>query len=208
VPQIEIEDLKVTKGKKLICHMPQMSVESGEQVAIFGANGVGKTTLMLVLAGFERDHQGACNISTALRSRSFMHQTPYLFRGTVLHNVMYGLRSHGIDSTKCRRIADEWLDRFAIADIAQARCANLSGGERKRVALARALAMSPQLLLLDEPFAEVDEAGVSLMSEVLSDLQSTTVVFTSATPLSSDVRARVVEMKTPADTTSSPVECL
>jgi len=202
MPQIEIHELNVSKGDKLICDVSSMSVEIGEHVAVVGSNGVGKTTLMRVLAGFERDFQGRCDIAVPPRECVLVHQMPYLFRGTVFHNIAYGLRSRGIHIKERRRIADEWLDRFAIPDMAEARCANLSGGERKRVALARALAVCPQLLLLDEPFAEVDDAGIRLIAEVLSELQSTTVVLTSAIALSDALAASVCEMKMGADTLS------
>jgi ABC-type sulfate/molybdate transport systems ATPase subunit len=188
---IEIETLRVEKDGAVICDVPALSICAGEIVAIVGGNGSGKTTLLRVLAGIECDYRGKCAIDMDGRDVVFLHQSPYLFRGSVLSNVTYGLRVRGKTGSECRRKGLEWLERCGAAKLANKTAAHLSGGERKRVALARVLAIEPKLVLLDEPFEEVDEAGITTMCQVLAEIASVaTVIITSPVELPSSLKAR------------------
>jgi len=187
---IEVQNLKVVKKSDVICSVRELAVETSERMAVVGPNGSGKSTLLRVLAGLERDFQGSCSVGVERKQRVYVHQTPYLFRGTVLFNVKYGLRSHGIRGTVCEQRARHWLERTGIAHLADSRAGRLSGGERKRTALARALAVDPRVLLLDEPFAELDENGAADIVRILTELQETTVVLVSPTPLRKGLNMR------------------
>ncbi len=191
---VSIIDLRVAKGDAVICSLPRLSIEAGEVVAVCGENGSGKSTLLRVLAGLERDYRGTCHLEVGRRDVAFVHQSPYLFRGSVLANVTYGLRIRGKSPSECRRAGRHWLCRCGAERLAAKSAAHLSGGERKRVALARALAVEPRLVLLDEPFEEVDPAGSKALSNVLKDIagKATVVVTSPATSLDHLAARRII----------------
>ena len=192
---IAIEALRVQKDGAVICDVPSLVIDVGETVAIVGGNGSGKTTLLRVLAGIERDYCGTCQMVIEPRDVVFVHQSPYLFRGTVLSNVTYGLRVRGKTRTEYQRSGHQWLERCGAAALADKTAAHLSGGERKRVALARALAIEPKLILLDEPLEELDAAGITAISGVLGELApGTTVLLTSPAAPPDALPARLFEM--------------
>ena len=149
-----------------------------------------------MLAGIERDFRGQCQNPTDRRDVVFLHQSPYLFRGSVLSNVTYGLRVRGKKRSECRQQGLEWLERFGAVQLANMTAAHLSGGERKRVALARALAIEPKLVLLDEPFEEVDEVGIATVCKVLGEVTGeATVIVTSPAALPPSLVARRIELR-------------
>lgn len=191
---IEIKDLRVIKKGKSICSVPELTVEAGERIAILGTNGSGKSTLLRVLAGLERDFQGTCTVEVPWRERVYVHQNPYLFRGTVLHNATYGLRSRGLNGAPGEEQALAWLERMGIDALAWRRVSNLSGGERRRTALARALVLKPRLLLLDEPLADLDEQGADEVQRVLAELQDTTVLIASPMDLPDGLTTKTYRM--------------
>ncbi len=178
---IELSDLRVTKNGTTICSLDRLSVEAGGRVGIVGENGSGKSTLLRVLAGLETGIEGSCQVDVPPGDRVYVHQQPFLFRGTVVSNVMYGLRARGIRGAECQRRARVWMERIGVLRLAESPSAQLSGGERKRAALARALAIEPKLLLLDEPLADLDDDGAGRVLEVLEELSGTTVVIASPT---------------------------
>ncbi len=180
---IEISHLQVERDGKAICLVEQLSIAAGERVAILGTNGSGKTTLLRVLAGLTDDYSGSCHVAVDYRERTYLHQQPFLFRGSVLANVRYGERNGDHRNGSRQGGASEWLDCLQVGHLAERTTADLSGGERRRVALARALAMRPRLLLLDEPLADLDDAASEIVCDVLSHLPDTTLVIASPVAL-------------------------
>jgi molybdate transport system ATP-binding protein len=149
----------------------ELSVARGEIVAVLGPNGAGKTTLLRAIAGFLPLDRGRVEIGErvvddvaagvfvppAARRIGFVFQDYLLFPHlSARENVAFGLRATGTPASRARARADEWLARVGVADRADARPPQLSGGEQQRVALARALAIEPAVLVLDEPLAAVD----------------------------------------------------
>ncbi|PGH52383.1 ABC transporter ATP-binding protein, partial [Streptomyces sp. Ru87] len=144
-----------------------LDVPAGHTVAVVGPNGAGKTTLLRALLGLTpraRAHRlllGTAEVSgvPAHRRRiAWVPQDGALFPHlTTLANTAYGARAQGAGKSDARRLAQEWLDRLGVGELAQRRPAQLSGGQAQRVALARALAARPRLLLLDEPLAALDQ---------------------------------------------------
>lgn len=148
-----------------------LDARPGETIAVIGPNGAGKTTLVRALAGLapltsgrvvldgevlEDASTGAC-VPPERRRVGVVFQDNVLFPHlSALDNVAFGLRARGRSRAEARRVAAEWLDRLALGDRAAARPDELSGGQAKRVALARVLATEPALLLLDEPFSPLD----------------------------------------------------
>jgi len=172
---IHISNLQVIRSGKTICAMEKLAVTPGQRVTLIGSNGSGKTTLLRVLAGLEQDYRGSCLVDATRRRRTYLHQQPYLFRRTVLANVRYGQRGRAGGGHE----AITWLKRLGIDHLANRTTQNLSGGETRRVALARALACQPRLLLLDEPLADLDPNAVKIVCRVLHDLPETTIVIAS-----------------------------
>ena len=87
---IEIKQLQVTRGGKTICAVEHLMAKSGERLVVVGPNGSGKSTLLRVIAGLIVDYSGQCEVSAGSRERTYVHQQPILFRGSVLSNVRYG----------------------------------------------------------------------------------------------------------------------
>jgi molybdate transport system ATP-binding protein len=140
------------------------TVEPGEVLAVIGPNGAGKSSLLHALAGLVdatgHAHLGGTDLLTLpVRERrvGLVFQGQLLFPHlSALDNVAFGLRSRGTPRAAAEAVAREWLERFGIAELADRRPRELSGGQAQRVAIARALATDPDVLLLDEPFTGLD----------------------------------------------------
>ena len=179
---ISIRQLAVKKQDREICYLPDLRVAEGSRIALVGANGSGKSTLLRVIAGLECDFQGTCEVAANHRNRGYVHQTPYLFRGTVEDNLVYGGKVRGWSQQLLSERCHDWMERFKIQEFARSSALQLSGGERRRVALARAMILEPQLLLLDEPLADLDDQAMEWVAEACRQLADTTIVM--ASPLS------------------------
>lgn len=149
----------------------ELDVRPGELVALLGPNGAGKSTILRTLAGLVPLDAGSITLDGRVvddpaagtfvepedRPIGVVFQNYLLFEQmSVLENVAYGLRARGSARRDARSTARQWLDRVGLADYAAERPRALSGGQAQRVAVARALATSPRLLLLDEPLAALD----------------------------------------------------
>lgn len=193
---IQIHDLQVHKAGQRICSVPRLEIPPGDRLAVTGANGAGKTTLLRVLMGLESQSAGECRIPIPAANRVYVHQQPYLFQGTVRFNVTYGLKARGIPSQQRAALTLRWLEVFGVRHLADRRCATLSGGERRRAALARAFVLQPELLLLDEPFAELDDNGIACVSRAIAESPAT-IVIASPVPLPATTPARTYELTKP-----------
>ncbi len=146
-----------------------LEVRSGELLALLGPSGSGKTTLLRIVAGLDWPDKGLVQFdgedvlsrATGERHVGFVFQHYALFRHmTVFENVAFGLRAkprrYRLDEPELRRRVEKLLDLVQLGWLAQRYPTQLSGGQRQRIALARALAVEPQVLLLDEPFGSLD----------------------------------------------------
>jgi tungstate transport system ATP-binding protein len=188
--QVRITNLDVIRGGKSICAMNDLAIASGERILLAGSNGSGKTTLLRVIAGLEREFSGDVSIAIPQIDRVYVHQSPLLFRGTVLFNSIYALKARGGNVEESTGIAHQWLKRFDVDHFANVSSRRLSGGERRRVSLARAFAVQPKMLLLDEPFSDLDEAGQQCLLKSIDEATKTTILIASPVPISGlgDVR--------------------
>ena len=165
-PVLALRDVVVRAGGRTILDATALAIAPGEVVALLGANGAGKSTLLHVAALLRRPERGvvaiggqeatARNAAMLRRSLSVVFQAPLLFDVSVLDNAAAGLRFQGLSRSEAQRRAQFWLQRFGVDHLARRRSRTLSGGEASRVALARAFATDPAILLLDEPFAALD----------------------------------------------------
>lgn len=162
---LTIEGLTVRYGEATAVDDVSLSLATGEILAVLGPSGCGKSTLLRAVAGLERpaagrirwDAEDLAGVPTHRRGFALMFQDGQLFPGqTVARNVGYPLRLRHRDRRTTRARVDELLELVGLSDLADRLPASLSGGERQRVALARALAVSPRLLLLDEPLSALD----------------------------------------------------
>lgn len=176
---IQLRDLRVTREGKTICQVEDLSLQAGEHLMVYGSNGSGKSTLLRVMAGLETDFEGQLKRSDAGQKPVYVHQATFLFRGTVLANVSYGLRAKGGLNREAKQRCLEQMERLGILHLEKRLARTLSGGEQRRVALARAFVLKPELLLIDEPMADLDAKAAELVSTQLSALQNTTLVIAS-----------------------------
>jgi tungstate transport system ATP-binding protein len=184
-----LQDLQKSHGSTFTLHVHQLDIRRGEVLGLLGPTGAGKSTLLQLLVGLETPTSGDIRfdgspfISTDLplptrRRMTLLHQRPILLTGSVRLNVEYGLRLRGSQGRS--RKVEGVLDRLGLTKIALQSAQTLSGGQVQLVALARALVIEPEVLLLDEPTAHLDPAHVALVEETLRELQQerrTTIVW-------------------------------
>ena len=162
---LAVDDVTVRFGDRVVLDGVDLAVAAGEIVALLGPSGSGKSTLLRVIAGIVPADAGRVtldgvditHVPTHRRSVGMVFQDEQLFpHMDVAANVGFGLRMAGVDThTRSRRVT-ELLDVVGLSGFDKRRIDGLSGGERKRVALARSLAPRPSLLLLDEPLTGLD----------------------------------------------------
>ncbi len=177
---MECEELSFRYGKPWVLQDVSFSVSKGESLAVIGPNGGGKSTLLKLLLGLNRAQQGKLTIlgrspenarsgmGYVPQAMSFDSQFPIAAIDIVLMGRLDRLRFGGF-SRKCRDFAMSCLERVDLVDEAKRPFADLSGGQRQRVMIARALACEPELLLLDEPTANID---LSIEKQFIETLQS------------------------------------
>lgn len=160
-----------------------LDVAPGETVAVMGRSGAGKSTLLTALAGLTPLDEGEIAVDARVLDRAPRLRTAPMHRGVVLlgqdarlfphltarENVAFGPRSAGVAASVARSAADEWLARVGLPDAGERRPAHLSGGEQQRVAVARALAAGPRVVLLDEPLVALDAVTASEIRSMLSE---------------------------------------
>ena len=184
-----------------------VEVPSGSLTALLGPSGSGKSTLLRVVAGLERPDQGSVlldgedvtNVQPQSRGVGFVFQHYAAFKHmTVWENVAFGLRVRRRPKAETRRRVGELLDLVQLARLGDRYPAQLSGGQRQRMGLARALAVDPRVLLLDEPFGALDARVRKELREWLRRLhdetRTTTVIVTHDQEEAMEVADRVVVM--------------
>ena len=171
--------LQKTYGKRRVVDDVNLHVEQGEVVGLLGANGAGKTTTFYMIVGLERPDSGIVRLADRdvtglpmyLRARlglGYLPQEPSVFRKmTAAQNILAVLETMGMRRRQRLTRLEELLEEFGIAHVRNTRGDALSGGERRRTEIARALATEPQYILLDEPFAGIDPKAVDDIQNVI-----------------------------------------
>jgi molybdopterin-binding protein len=183
--KLSLRDVVVRRRKTEVLRVPALDVHEGEVLAVIGPNGAGKTTLLQVLALLERPARGEVLFEDvrvrghelALRRHmALMMQDPLLLRRSVADNVAAGMQMRGVPAHERNERIARWLKRFGVDHLAGRSARKISGGEAHRVALARAFALEPEVLLLDEPFAALDQpTRETLLDELNGALTETGV---------------------------------
>ncbi|MEM9249472.1 MAG: ATP-binding cassette domain-containing protein [Pseudomonadota bacterium] len=173
---LRLDGVTITRrGKRLIGPIDLELGATGCTIVI-GPNGAGKTTLLRAMHGLERISEGAVTWGApeaeARRRQAFVFQRPVLLRRTVLENMAYPLLVHGMVRKAARTEAALWLERVGLGDAAQRPAEVLSGGERQKLALGRALIRKPDIVFLDEPCASLDGRSTREIEEILGDARS------------------------------------
>ncbi len=172
-------NLQKTYGRRRVVDDVTISVGQGEVVGLLGANGAGKTTTFYMMVGLERTEVGDIFLNGAditalpmyLRARlglGYLPQEPSIFRKlTAEQNILAVLETRKISRAERFERLDVLLEEFGIEHVRKIRGDSLSGGERRRVEIARCLATKPQFILLDEPFAGIDPLAIDDIREII-----------------------------------------
>ncbi len=189
-----IENLRKYYDNKLVLEIPHLELETGKIYAVVGPNGAGKTTLLNVLAGLDEPTDGMVffqgqmidcksNIITDIRRHiTMVMQDPMLFHTTVEKNIAYGLRVRSMDKKARNEKVIESLKMVGLSGFEKRKAYQLSAGETRRVALARALVLNPKVLLLDEPTANIDRQNAEVIEKLIQRIKSeqqTVIVMTT-----------------------------
>jgi len=183
-PLFRLQGVTHRYGSRQVLDVERLEIRQGEILALVGPSGAGKSTLLRLLNFLEPPTQGTIHFlgaesgpdrqpPLALRRRvTTVFQRPVLLRRTVEQNVRYGLQLRGQQDDKAR--IGQVLAEVGLADLAQSQARTLSGGEAQRVALARAMVLQPDVLLMDEPTANLDPYNVGLIEKIVARLNQET----------------------------------
>jgi len=194
MPFLEVRGLSKEYPSKSALRNISFTLEKGKALGIIGPSGSGKTTLLRLINLLETPTSGeiifagtSLTKTSDLRIRRRMQmvfQNPVLFKRSVYDNVAYGLRVRGEKESQVRKRTTEAIALVGLTGFERRTATTLSGGEAQRVVLARAIVAEPELLLLDEPTANLDPANVALMEKVISRVnreRDTTVIMATHT---------------------------
>jgi tungstate transport system ATP-binding protein len=225
---LEGRNLSVVYGSRKTLDIPSVEVAPNKVLVLIGPNGSGKTTLLLCLSLLLKPTTGqvlykghiipdGASIMQMRRHFAVAFQEPLLLNMTVWENVILGLRLRGLKNPEMQKRAQYWLDRFGVSALAQRSARTLSGGEAQRASLARAFALQPEILFLDEPFAALDvptrQSLFGDMVNILQETKLTTVLVThdrnEAQTLAHRIimlmNGKIIQAGTPKEIFSSPV---
>lgn len=190
----KLENIKRIHGSRTVLHIEDLAIKGGKIYTLIGPNGAGKTTLLKILSFLDLASSGKMYFMDEEVGRSDKHlypfrkravlldQSPIMFSGTVWQNVEYGLKIRGIDSGERKRRILEALSLVGMERFQRYDARGLSGGENKRIALARAIVLQPEVLLCDEPTANVDgenqEIILSIIEKINREMQSSVIFST------------------------------
>jgi molybdopterin-binding protein len=187
----QLKDIKASFAGREVLNISELSIEQGECIALLGQNGAGKSTLLNILAFLTQPQQGFISLFGSavnqtlppkLRSRiGYVNQQPYPLSGSVEQNLRLALTLQGIKEQSQTRI-DKALMLTNTRHLAKQKASTLSGGELRRMAIARAIVYQPDVLLLDEPFSHLDTTSANELEKVIELLKNSgeiTIVFST-----------------------------
>jgi tungstate transport system ATP-binding protein len=228
-PILEIKNLEVKRGRITILNVSSLLIHEGEILALIGPNGAGKTTLLQTLSYLLKPFQGEIffkgekvktnhSVLEYRRKLAMVFQEPLLFDTTVFSNVASGLKIRGMKRGGIHVKVIEQLNRFGIGHLNDRSAKTLSGGESQRTSLARAFALRPEILLLDEPFASLDpltrDSLIEDLEHILRQTQTTAILAThdrmEALRLSDRIAVmnagKILQIGSPSEVMNQPVD--
>jgi len=198
----ELIDVKYEYDGQVALNIGQCQIDENTTTAILGPNGAGKSTLLNILAFIFKVSSGDVRFFgkrcehesyTEIRRRiAYVQQNPYLFNDTVIKNVELGLKLRGIHKKNRHQRAMIMFERLGIEDLVLRRAHGLSGGETQKIAIARAMVLEPEVILLDEPFTHLDKRFVRDLEHLILENRQTgnqTVIFSTHDQLRAQVLA-------------------
>jgi tungstate transport system ATP-binding protein len=226
---LEAKDLQVKRGGVCVLDISYLGVPEGKVLCLIGPNGAGKSSLLLALSCLLKSFQGEIifrgkrigsnyTVFDYRRNLAMVFQEPLLFDTTVFENVAAGLKIRSVKQDEVKRVVEEYLERFGIGHLANRSARKLSGGEAQRTSLARAFAIRPEIIFLDEPFSSLDPpTRESLMGDlelILRETRTTGIMAThdqmEALRLSDQIavmnEGRIVQMGSPVEVMNHPVD--
>lgn len=180
----ELRDIQRIFGARTVLDIPRLAIEAGKIHALMGPNGAGKSTLLNILAFLDSPTRGSLlfndrpvsagekNLLSLRRRVVLLEQHPILFTAPVWKNLEFGLKIRRVRAEVRREKIKEALELVGMGDFYHADAHTLSGGETKRVALARALVIDPEVLLCDEPTANVDVENQEIIMQILHEVNN------------------------------------
>ena len=184
MPELNIQNIRKQYNKNIVVKDISLNVKSGEVIGLLGPNGAGKTTSFYMIVGLVSADHGSISIDNnnlskmPIHSRSklgisYLPQEPSIFRKlTVSENILSILELRNIPEESRKKKLDSLLGELNIEHIKNNQAISLSGGERRRVEIARCLATDPKFILLDEPFAGIDPIAVLDIQKIITHLAS------------------------------------
>jgi len=179
---LEVKDITKNYGKRCVVRNLSLYVTTGEIVGLLGPNGAGKTTTFYMIVGLVTAEQGSIFIDEteitklamfqrARHGIGYLAQEASVFRNlTVRQNIESVLEFYSLSKTHIRETSDKLIEEFSLQKVVNSLGYSLSGGERRRTEIARAISTNPSFLLLDEPFAGVDPIAVEDIQEIIASL--------------------------------------
>ena len=174
---VELKGVGKSYGGRAVLSGVTCAFAKGRITAVIGPNGSGKTTLMRLIARLEIPDSGELVYTDGqqglplMRRMTLVAQRPCLFNTTLFNNVAFGLRARGLPGAEIRGRVMDALSASGLSHLSHANARSLSGGEAQRAALARAYALRPDLVLLDEPAANLDPEGVDQMERLIRKMK-------------------------------------
>lgn len=207
--RFELRNLEVQYAKNVALHVDSLDIEDGSLHVLVGPNGSGKSTLLNTLAFLQAPSRGTLSfdgrfvdwsnrsLRTLRRRVTLLHQNAYLFSGTVASNVAFGPKMRGACVRDVKLRVQQSLSLVGLEGHEARNARHLSGGEARRVALARALACEPEVLLLDEPLAHLDHLSCCIVTRLMKELAAsgiTIVVSTHDSHLAAELDGRTIRL--------------
>lgn len=219
---LQVDDLEKDYRQLKALQEVSFKIEGGNIIVLLGVNGAGKTTLLRILAGLEAPSKGRISINGELmtpqslrKASTLVFQKTVMFNRNVYDNLAFGLRIRGKTTNETTEAISDALEAVGLADFQKRKARKTSGGEQQRISLARAFLLSPRILLLDEPTANLDPNSARIIEKaIINHKRPDTIIIMATHNLGQAKRladqifhihsGEIVEAATPKDLFSNP----